>query len=100
MDSEQDQQDLEQDDIISQELSKLYDLLIAPEEADDDEAFEEASDIIESSLADLEDAGQIEAMPEIEAKEEDKQAWLKKYIPIIEKDILARLEMNDDGSEE
>lgn len=98
------EKETDEQDIIDVELSKRLDSLLEVEESDDEDAFNEAEDILYSVIGDLVDEGTIPEIPEPEVPEDEKKEWLELYLPIIDQAIEAELESvgpdEDDDSDE
>jgi hypothetical protein len=95
------QEQTEETDIIDIELSKLLESLLEVDEVDDDVAFNEAEDVLYDVIGDLEDKEVIAEIPDENAEEEEKKAWLEVSLPIIEQALEAALNEEDwDDSEE
>lgn len=75
------QVDIPEHDMIDEELLTLIHALVG-EDADEEE-MDAASNLLFSLVEDMVEGGEIEEIPETDAEEDSKKAWLEKCLPVL-----------------
>lgn len=77
------------EDVIDLAIIDIVEGLLG-EEADDD-AFDEASDVVFDIIGELVGRGEIKEIPDSDESEDNKQEWIKVAIPIISEAVKESL---------
>jgi len=81
-------------DIIDVAIGQMVDEFLG-DDTDDDE-FDEISDVVFDVVADLVDNGEIEDIPAEDAPDEEKQAWLDKYMGTLKQKVREEIDGDSD----
>lgn len=74
-----------QEDIIDLAVLEIVDSLVGPNASEDD--IDDCVDEIFQLIENLEDEGQIRAIPENDASQEEMSSWISECLPIVKQAI-------------